>query len=118
MATTLGERAPPASRCADERPDDQGRFGGSAAPGVRIPSPSCRMAGCEVFSGMGRTGEDLALVHSSSAVGDDRLPMQARGYVVPESFTHGSAAERVRWFRRGLATGEVRDGDAFNARRL
>jgi predicted metalloprotease len=57
-------------------------------------------------------------LNAASAVGDDRLQMQARGYVVPESFTHGSSAKRVRWFKRGLDKGEVRDCDTFGADRL
>ena len=44
---------------------------------------------------------------AASAVGDDRLQKQAQGYVVPDSFTHGSSAQRSRWFRRGLETGDL-----------
>lgn len=50
---------------------------------------------------------------AASAVGDDRLQMQARGYVVPESFTHGSSAQRVRWFKRGLEGGDLKQCDTF-----
>jgi predicted metalloprotease len=52
---------------------------------------------------------------AASAIGDDRLQMQARGYVTPDSFTHGSAEQRVRWFRRGLAAGELAACDTFAA---
>lgn len=52
---------------------------------------------------------------AASAVGDDRLQMKARGYVVPESFTHGSAAQRLRWFKRGLAAGGMKDCDTFSS---
>ena len=45
---------------------------------------------------------------AASAVGDDRLQKQARGYVVPDSFTHGTSAQRSRWFRLGLETGDLR----------
>ncbi len=55
---------------------------------------------------------------AASAVGDDRLQMQARGYIVPESFTHGSSAQRVRWFRRGLDAGNPRQCDTFRAAQL
>jgi predicted metalloprotease len=54
-------------------------------------------------------------LRAASAVGDDRLQMQSRGYVVPESFTHGSSAQRVRWFKRGFDRGQVRDCDTFGA---
>ncbi|MGQ0833999.1 MAG: neutral zinc metallopeptidase, partial [Gammaproteobacteria bacterium] len=47
------------------------------------------------------------------AVGDDTIQKQTRGVVVPESFTHGSAAQRKQWFQRGLASGSVDACDAF-----
>ena len=52
---------------------------------------------------------------AASAVGDDRLQRQAQGYVVPDSFTHGTSEQRSRWFRAGLETGDVRQGDTFSA---
>ena len=52
---------------------------------------------------------------AASAVGDDRMQKQARGFAVPDSFTHGSAAQRVRWFRQGLESGELRACDTFSA---
>ena len=52
-------------------------------------------------------------LQAASAIGDDRLQRQARGYVVPDSFTHGTSAQRARWFRRGWDTGDIRDGDTF-----
>jgi predicted metalloprotease len=55
---------------------------------------------------------------AASAIGDDRLQRQSQGQVVPESFTHGSSAQRVRWFRRGFESGEVRACDTFGARTL
>lgn len=48
-----------------------------------------------------------AALRAAAAVGDDRLQRAAQGYVNPESFTHGTSAERVRWFRRGLDTGQI-----------
>ena len=52
---------------------------------------------------------------AAASVGDDRLQQATRGYAVPESFTHGSSAQRVRWFRTGLASGELRQCDTFAA---
>ena len=57
-------------------------------------------------------------IAAASAVGDDRLQKQTRGYVVPESFTHGSSAQRVRWFRVGLDSGDIRQCNTFGAREL
>ncbi|TMW71339.1 hypothetical protein FG147_10525 [Thauera sp. UPWRP] len=51
---------------------------------------------------------------AASAIGDDRLQKQAQGYGVPDSFTHGSAAQRVRWFRVGLEQGNLRACDTFS----
>ena len=50
---------------------------------------------------------------AAASVGDDRLQRQARGYVVPESFTHGSSAQRVGWFKTGVQTGQLRACDTF-----
>jgi predicted metalloprotease len=55
---------------------------------------------------------------AAASVGDDRLQQQARGYAVPESFTHGSSAQRVRWFRVGLSSGDPRQCDTFSAASL
>jgi predicted metalloprotease len=52
---------------------------------------------------------------AASAIGDDRLQRQTQGTVVPESFTHGTSEQRVRWFRRGLEQGDMRSCDTFNA---
>jgi predicted metalloprotease len=57
-------------------------------------------------------------LNAASAIGDDRLQKQAQGYVVPESFTHGSSAQRVRWFKRGMDSGRVNDCDTFSTRVL
>ena len=55
---------------------------------------------------------------AASAIGDDRLQRESQGYVVPDSFTHGSSEQRIRWFRKGLETGDVRQGDTFSTRGL
>lgn len=57
-------------------------------------------------------------LRAASAIGDDRLQKQAQGYVVPDSFTHGTSEQRVRWFRRGLQSGKLEDGDTLRARDL
>jgi len=55
---------------------------------------------------------------AATAIGDDRLQKQSQGYVVPESFTHGTSAQRVRWFKRGMDTGKVSECDTFNSQVL
>ena len=55
---------------------------------------------------------------AASAIGDDRLQKQSQGYVVPESFTHGSSEQRVRWFKRGMDSGRMGDCDTFGSRTL
>ncbi len=57
-------------------------------------------------------------LNAASAIGDDRLQTQARGHVAPESFTHGSSEQRVRWFRRGLEAGELSACDTFKVGKL
>ncbi|MBK8183671.1 MAG: neutral zinc metallopeptidase [Candidatus Competibacteraceae bacterium] len=57
-------------------------------------------------------------LNAASAIGDDRLQMRSKGYVAPDSFTHGSSAQRVRWFKQGITTGDVRQCDTFSAAQL
>ncbi len=57
-------------------------------------------------------------MNAAAAVGDDRIQMESRGYVVPESFTHGSSEQRMRWFRKGLESGDLRLADTFDAESL
>ncbi len=63
-------------------------------------------------------GDVEEALNAATAIGDDRLQRQAQGYVVPESFTHGSSAQRVRWFKRGLDTGDFQSCNTFDAREL
>ena len=55
-------------------------------------------------------------LRAAAAVGDDRIQKRTQGYVVPDSFTHGSAEQRTRWFRTGLQSGDLRDCNTFTAR--
>ena len=57
-------------------------------------------------------------LNAASQIGDDRLQRQHRGYVTPDSFTHGTSAQRVRWFQQGYQTGNVGSCDTFKAASL
>ncbi|WP_062603527.1 KPN_02809 family neutral zinc metallopeptidase [Caballeronia calidae] len=57
-------------------------------------------------------------LNAAAAIGDDRLQQQSQGRVVPEAFTHGTSAQRQRWLRRGLTTGDVGQCDTFSTRSL
>lgn len=64
------------------------------------------------------SGDLEEAMNAATAIGDDRLQKQAQGYAVPDSFTHGSSAQRVRWFRKGMESGDPRACNSFQARNL
>ena len=53
-------------------------------------------------------------LNAANAIGDDRLQKETQGYIVPESFTHGTSQQRIFWFKKGFQTGDMRQGDTFN----
>lgn len=57
-------------------------------------------------------------MNAAGAIGDDRLQKQSQGKVVPDSFTHGTSAQRMRWFKLGYDSGDISLGDTFNAQEL
>jgi predicted metalloprotease len=63
-------------------------------------------------------GDIESALAAASAIGDDALQRQSQGEVVPDSFTHGTSAQRVRWFKRGIETGSVEQCNTFEARQL
>ncbi|HEX7358138.1 MAG TPA: neutral zinc metallopeptidase [Ignavibacteriaceae bacterium] len=64
------------------------------------------------------SGDLEEALNAASAVGDDNIQKQAQGYVVPESFTHGTSAQRKKWFYKGFTSGDIRQGDTFGTRDL
>lgn len=63
-------------------------------------------------------GDIEEALNAASAVGDDRIQKRTQGYVVPESFTHGTSEQRKQWFYKGYRTGDIEQGDTFNADNL
>ena len=70
------------------------------------------------MSQMMETGDLEEALNAAYAIGDDRLQKQSTGRVVPDSFTHGTSAQRIRWFKKGFDTGDIDQGDTFNANPL
>jgi len=68
--------------------------------------------------GMLEAGDIEEALRAASAVGDDQIQRRTAGYVVPDSFTHGTSEQRLRWFKKGFETGDIRQGDTFGARNL
>ncbi|MCG2461976.1 neutral zinc metallopeptidase [Flavobacteriaceae bacterium F89] len=67
---------------------------------------------------MMEAGDLEEALNAANAIGDDRLQRQSTGRVVPDSFTHGTSEQRVRWFKKGFETGDISQGDTFNAKSL
>jgi predicted metalloprotease len=59
-------------------------------------------------------GDIEEALNAANAIGDDRLQKESQGYVVPESFTHGTSQQRIFWFKKGFQTGDIKQGDTFN----
>ena len=60
-------------------------------------------------------GDIEEALNAANAIGDDRLQKESQGYVVPESFTHGTSQQRMYWFKKGFQTGDMNQGDTFNS---
>jgi hypothetical protein len=60
-------------------------------------------------------GDVEEAMNAATAVGDDRIQMESQGYVVPDSFTHGTSAQRKSWFLKGFRTGDLNQGDTFSS---
>ena len=97
-----------------------GRERGADSDAVRVELQADCYAGVWAYRAdrqfnMLESGDIESGMQAASAVGDDTLQKQSQGYVVPDSFTHGSSAQRIRWFRRGLERGDPAACDTFSA---
>lgn len=93
------------------------RAGNSNALSVRLELQADCYAGVWAFyankQGLVEAGDAEEALRAAAAVGDDAIQKRAQGYVVPESFTHGSSKERISWFARGFQTGDMRQCNTF-----
>jgi len=100
----------------------RGRAQGASGVSVRMELQADCYAGVwGHYAGMMKEldpGDLEEALNAASAIGDDRLQQQTQGRVVPESFTHGSSAQRTRWFKRGFDSGRPQDCDTFSAATL
>ncbi len=96
---------------------------GANALSVRLELQADCFAGvwghrADAAKGIIEPGEIEQALTAAAAIGDDRLQQQSQGRIAPESFTHGTSGQRMRWFRRGLDTGDLRQCDTFKAAAL
>jgi hypothetical protein len=101
-----------------QRTDERGNNGLS----VRLELQADCYAGVWAYFAQKRNKLDTGDVEegfaAAAAVGDDQIQKRTQGYVVPDSFTHGTSAQRLSWFKTGLASGDMRKCDTFSARTL
>ncbi len=119
-----------ASRAEPAGHHGQGGDRPAAVAEAGADSPSVRLElQADCFAGVWARNADQArhileagdieeAMQAAAAVGDDRLQRKAQGYAVPDSFTHGTSEQRVRWFKRGFDSGQVAACDTFNASRI
>jgi predicted metalloprotease len=107
---------------SDEIRRAHGEGAGADSASVRIELQADCFAGVWAYHADRRNivepGDVDEALTAATAIGDDRLQQEGQGYVVPDSFTHGSSAQRVRWFKRGMDSGDVNACDTLNAKSL
>lgn len=89
---------------------------------VRFELQADYLAGVWASHAQGRNlleeGDLEEALTAANAIGDDRIQRESQGYVVPDSFTHGSSEQRMRWFRKGFESGDLKNWDTFAAKQL
>ena len=102
--------------------DKVGNQSGADSDSVRVELQADCFAGIWAYHanqrGKVETGDVDEALTAATAIGDDRLQEESQGTVVPDSFTHGTSAQRVRWFKRGMENGDINACDTFNAKSL
>jgi predicted metalloprotease len=99
------------------------RSAGAASTAVRMELQADFYAGvwahyANKTKGVLQPGDIEEAMRAAEAIGDDALQRKSQGHVVPDSFTHGTSDQRMRWFMKGYTTGDMKQGDTFNARSL
>ena len=91
------------------------RHAGQAVRFENARGPLSARKSAAILAELKRKSGDIAeALNAATAIGDDRLQQQSQGRVVPESFTHGSSEQRMRWFKRGMDSGRPKDCDTFS----
>jgi len=105
-----------------DRVQSQGPSKGATGTSVRMELQADCYAGVWGHYAQGKKlldpGDVDQALAAATAIGDDRLEKQAQGYAVPDTFTHGTSEQRVRWFKRGMESGKVSACDTFSTRAL
>jgi uncharacterized protein len=122
IAHEVGHHVQTVTGLSDQIRQEQARVGKTAANELQVRMEL--QADC--YAGLwARTvqqqleqGDIEEALTAANAIGDDRLQRQAQGYVVPDSFTHGTSEQRMRWFKRGFDSGDYQQCDSFGASRL
>jgi predicted metalloprotease len=99
-----------------------GNQSGADSLSVRVELQADCFAGVWAYHanqrGKVETGDVDEALNAATAIGDDKLQEEGQGYVVPDSFTHGTSAQRVRWFKQGMQNGDINACDTFAAKTL
>ena len=119
IAHEVGHHVQTITGMSDEIRRMQARVGRTEANAIQVKMELQADCYAGVFAYENREnldpGDIEEALSAASAIGDDRLQREAQGYVVPDSFTHGTSAQRTEWFRRGLETGDPASCDTFGA---
>ena len=109
LAVLMAGLRPGLALVVENTPVDNQEFVTRLYPSGSLDTPPCTRGGIE-------PGDIERAPDCASKIGDDYLQKKSQGYVVSESFTHGTAAQRMRWLKKGMTTGDHRQGNTFSLR--